>query len=581
VCSSDLMLVAMWLGSTAGGFIHRHIRRPTLIYVVAQAGVVASALFLLWSHTPADVSRFELSEAWTTWTGQTLWQLGNIAAVIGLPAFLMGFAYPVANALVQDAEASIGTRAGALYLANTAGAVAGSMITGFVFLPWLGTQTSMLVLATAAGLSIITVWLAGRHHEKPARVGLLASLAATCIALGSWSSIDDGEILARFSAPLMNPDEKVLTSSEGLYETISVTESASGSRRLNTNGHSMSATTPFATRYMRLFAHLPLLHLDDPQSALIICFGVGNTAHAASLHPLERIEVVDLSRHVLEHASYFEASNQNVLDDPRVDVYIQDGRTHLRMQPDASYDLITLEPPPIRFAGVSSLYSVEFYELARQKLSDDGFVTQWLPAYQVPANINLSIVRSFLEVFPDAMLVSGAASELILVGQKSGAPRIELDELNHRIRTRPGVREDLPRIAVENPTDFIGLFAASAKTLDEATRDARPVTDDYPIMEYAGISGVRDGEIPTGLFAVQEVSSWCPRCWSDGQPDRRIEHIDRYLAIMQAYYDSPSFLRYRAGRREKAPLALPPGITLESPVVVESGLLRLIFGVDR
>jgi spermidine synthase len=54
------------------------------------------------------------------------------------------------------------------------------------------------------------------------------------------------------------------------------------------------------------------------------------------------------------------------------------------MQAPASYDLITLEPPPIGYAGVASLYSEEFYALARSRLKPRGFVSQWLPSYQVP-----------------------------------------------------------------------------------------------------------------------------------------------------------------------------------------------------
>ena len=85
---------------------------------------------------------------------------------------------------------------------------------------------------------------------------------------------------------------------------------------------------------MRAFVHLPLLHLDAPESVLVICFGVGNTAHAASLHPsLLRIDVVDTSRHVLEQADYFAGTNGGVLRDPRVSVFVNDGRQHLRLTP--------------------------------------------------------------------------------------------------------------------------------------------------------------------------------------------------------------------------------------------------------
>ncbi|MBW2458652.1 MAG: hypothetical protein JRI68_29410 [Deltaproteobacteria bacterium] len=136
----------------------------------------------------------------------------------------------------------------------------------------------------------------------------------------------------------------------------------------------MSGTSPTSQRYMRAFVHLPLLQMAQPKRALVICFGVGNTLHAASLHPsMERLEVADLSRHVLHHASFFEAANGQVLVDPRVAVFVNDGRHHLLMQPADSYDLVTLEPPPITFAGVAALYSREFYELVRSRLTPTGY----------------------------------------------------------------------------------------------------------------------------------------------------------------------------------------------------------------
>src|SRR5207247_11400925 len=106
-----------------------------------------------------------------------------------------------------------------------------------------------------------------------------------------------------------------------------------------------------------------------PESGAATCLRLRDTAHPASLHPsVRRLEVVDTSRTVLAHADYFAATNGQVLRNAMVRVFVNDGRQHLRMRPPATFDLITLEPPPIAFAGVGSLYSREFYELARSRL---------------------------------------------------------------------------------------------------------------------------------------------------------------------------------------------------------------------
>src|SRR5262249_2503751 len=205
-----------------------------------------------------------------------------------------------------------------------------------------------------------------------------------------------------------------------------VIEAADKSRHLYTNGHAMSSTGLAAQRYMRALAHIPLLSIDRPDAALVIGFGVGNTTHAIALHPtIRRVEVADLSRLILEHAPYFSAANRSVLRDPRVVVYVNDGRQHLRMQRERTYDLIVLEPPPIAQAAVGGLYAAGFYALAPIHLKPGGYLSQWLPAYQVPPDTTLAMIRAFVDVFPHAVLLSGTNQELLLIGTRGD--RIEID----------------------------------------------------------------------------------------------------------------------------------------------------------
>ncbi|NUQ55970.1 MAG: hypothetical protein HUU14_08815, partial [Dehalococcoidia bacterium] len=206
--------------------------------------------------------------------------------------------------------------------------------------------------------------------------------------------------------------------------------------------------------------------LERPERALVICFGVGSTLHAASLHPsIKALEIADLSRHVLEQADLFAESNGGVLRDPRTSVFVDDGRHRLATQPEGAYDLITLEPPPIAFAGVSSLYSREFYALGRSRLKAGGYLTQWLPGYQVPADAVLSMIRAFVDVFPASVLLSGDDNELILMGVNGPSITLDIDALERRIGERPAVRAELERIDLGALTEIAGMFAGSAEAL--------------------------------------------------------------------------------------------------------------------
>jgi spermidine synthase len=299
---------------------------------------------------------------------------------------------------------------------------------------------------------------------------------------------------------------------------------------------------------MRAMAHVPLLLMDNPERVLVLCFGVGNTANAATLHPsVKRVEIVDLSRHILEHADYFKTFNGDVLRDPRVAVYINDGRHHLQMQVDGEagrdtrgYDLITLEPPPIVHAGVAALYTTEFYERARMRLQPGGYLTQWLPAYGVPQSMILSMVRSFIDVFPNAVLLSGASSNLLLVG--TTAPRNEIDpaRLAAALDRAPAVKMDLQRLDLGTPREIVGMFVASAATLKDATQGVEPVTDDKPIQEYARQSLIElDERIPPSIIKVSDVAAWCPSCFAGGKPVASVEGLDTYLSLSNLVYTAP------------------------------------------
>jgi predicted membrane-bound spermidine synthase len=217
-----------------------------------------------------------------------------------------------------------------------------------------------------------------------------------------------------------------------------VVEAEGPSLTLVTNAHYTSTTDFSSQRYMRAFVHVPLLLADGVERVMVMCYGVGNTVDATLLHRgVRSVDVVDLSRDVLEHARYFASANGEPLADPRVHVYVNDARHHLRMQAGETYDLITGEPPPIAHAGVVNLYSREFFELAASRLRPRGMLTYWLPLNQVGEEVARSIVRAFLDVFPGAVLLSGHGHQLILVGRKGGTLALDPERVRRALAGDP------------------------------------------------------------------------------------------------------------------------------------------------
>jgi len=583
-----VILVGIWLGSLAGGYLHRLVGRPVVLYVVAQAVFVISALGALMAAETRGVlaghqtTALTLASGWTA-AAQGLWgSFLPILRELGVPALMMGFAYPLANAIAQDAEQVVGRRAGLLYVANTVGAVVGSLAVGFWLLPALGVQRTVTVLALAVLLGIVPLCVAASSARAPRKRRVAAVAAGSVLALGVavivWARLPADFLVNRTLWPL-RPSEQRLVVSEGITDVVTVTEMPGEGRMLFTNGHSMSSTSVPAQRYMRAFVHIPLLSLDTPESVLVICFGVGNTAHAASLHPsLRRLEVVDTSRTVLAHADYFEATNGRVHRNANVTVFVNDGRQHLKMRPPATFDLITLEPPPIAFAGVGSLYSREFYELARSRLRPGGYLTQWLPVSQVPPATALSMVRAFIDIFPQAVLLSGWMDELILMGRNGGPPAIDPARVEARLAAAPRLRENLARIQLGTLTELVGTFVATADTLSAATEPYPPATDDYPIQEYAGAAQPLDHLLLTRLFDPSRAPSWCPACFVDGRPRPGLEGLPRHLALLAGIYRDPAFVHYAAPSSQATRVfrvALDPAVARAA--FAESVYLQRVF----
>jgi spermidine synthase len=544
-----LLLVGIWLGSVAGGWAHRRWGRPTELFVVSQAlfallTLACVATFARPPGAPYDVA------------------LAASARVVALPAILMGFSMPLAQAVAQDSVARAGHRAGALYLANTAGSVAGSLFAGFVLAPRLGTQTSLVVLAACAAAAPLPLVLTAPDRRSP---GLLRAVAAgvalSVPAIGAWLALPPTFVLARFLPPLPE-GERALALREGVNEVVVVTEAPDGSRRLVTNGFPMSATKYRSARYMRAFAHVPLLMMERPESALVICFGVGSTLHATSLHgSLARIDLADLSKNVLEHAPFFRMANHDVLRDPRVHVYVNDGRQHLETQPEATYDLVTLEPPPITFAGVSALYSREFYELAKSRLKPGGLMTQWLPIYQSTPDHALAAIRAFVEVFPQSALLAGYGTELVLIGAKDTL-LFDPARVAERLAAEPRVAEDLARMDMGTLTELAGTFLADANALRRATDGVGALTDDRPVLEYTVPPPALD--LPKGLFDFDGLASFCPACAKDA----RASGLAAYEAALTHVYPPGSFA---------SPGPDVGGDAIRA-AIAESGYLRRLFG---
>ena len=414
----------------------------------------------------------------------------TLALVLMLPVALVsgGLFTLLGDALDRLAPAETRS-AGLLTLANTTGAMLGPLVAGFGMLPGLGMEASLRVLAVAYGLVALAPWLAGVRPSGRAARGLLAACAAglaAALALFPTGAIRNLHLRALIDqwartegGPLV-----VLEIREGLTETLIYLErrffGEPRYQRMLTNSNSMSGTSFFAKRYMKLFVWWSLAVDPDAKKALLISYGVGNSAKALVDTPtLESIDIVDISRDALEMSRIlFPDASQWPLADPRVRVHVEDGRNFLQTTRER-FDLITGEPPPPKLAGVGSLYSREHFELVRERLAEGGIATWWLPVHGLLEPDTKAIVRAFCLVFEDCSLWRGAGLDWMLAGTR-GAPgpgSRERFEWQWRV---PAIAAEMAALGVETPAQLGALFIAGPDDLREIAGDTPPLEDDHP-----------------------------------------------------------------------------------------------------
>jgi spermidine synthase len=262
---------------------------------------------------------------------------------------------------------------------------------------------------------------------------------------------------------------------EGPDSTISVIQRPGITRELYIDGFCASDES-IGAGYMDWMGRLPMLLHDQPDDALVICFGTGQTAHAVREEAPARLDIVDLNRAVFDLADEFSA-NQGVLHDPRVRTITMDGRAWLR-RTDRRYDIITLEPMPPTFAGVNALYCREFYDLARKRLKPRGVVAQWLPFHLVDTHQAASIAATFQDVFDDSILwIDPVGKTGILLGREATAGRALGSHWPGYERPRPGRSMDRRRA--------INAVALDGQALAQFASAGRVITDDNQLLAYS------------------------------------------------------------------------------------------------
>jgi hypothetical protein len=195
------------------------------------------------------------------------------------------------------------------------------------------------------------------------------------------------------------------------------------------------------------------------------------------------VDVVELSPGVRTVSRWFNEYNGNVLSDPRVHLYIDDGRNYV-LGTQGRYDVVQagIIHPGLN-SGNAGFYGVDFYRECKRILAPGGIVCQWLPMHSMPFEDFTTLIRSFQAEFPNTSIWFKYTSDFCILVGTAEPLRIDLAELERRVNEEP-VKAGLAGNGVMNAYDLLSAFCAAGDDVRKAVGGGPLNTDDRSSVEF-------------------------------------------------------------------------------------------------
>jgi spermidine synthase len=438
------------------------------------------------------------------------------------PALIAGYQFPLLIALFGRAREAIGKQVGRAYAANTAGAILGSLAGGFGLLPWLSATGAWQLVAVvllvfgAAAVFIDLRWVASRARRLVLPLQVVMTTAALVLVSATgptavWRETGIGAFRVDSKDALASSNQfrdwsnlqhrSVVWEGDGIESSVALTRPAQGYTFI-LNGKSDGNARGDAGNFIML-GLLGALAAPNAQQALVVGLGTGSSAGWLGQVPsIEHVDVVELEPLVVEIARACTLVNQNVLQNPKVSLMIGDARETLQTT-GKRYDIIASQPSNPFRAGIASLFTLEYYRAAADRLTDDGVFVQWLQGYEIDTPALRTVYKTLGTVFPQVDTWQSDRYDLVFVASKRP----------HRYRAA-----DLARHIAEEPfksalaqtwraVDINGLFAhyLANDSFARAVADIPGTdinTDDRNVIEF-GLART----VGRQLFPVSDLRS--------------------------------------------------------------------------
>lgn len=314
-----------------------------------------------------------------------------------IPSIILGMLSPFAIKLIEKkhSKVGIGELAGKVFFASTIGSITGSLLSGFYLIPWFGVSTIMLSVATLLSLLGLIGYTLSSVKKKTSSALLIFFCFTFSISYVSTKAF-------------VNPD--IIYSKDGLYEQLRVSDQELDERPIRVLYQDTSAssgifldTKELAFPYTKYF-ELYKLYKPELDNSLVLGAGAYSVPQALiDTSSTVVVDIVDIEPELFEVAKdYF-----FVDDSPRFNHFVEDGRRFL-YDSDKKYDLIFSDVYFSVASIPSHFVTREFFELSKEKLSEDGIFVANMTGQVVRRrpNLFLSQVETFQEIFSNSFFVA-------------------------------------------------------------------------------------------------------------------------------------------------------------------------------
>jgi len=394
-------ILGLAIGSWVAGKYTDRLQNPLRYFAFTQLGVGFYGILLLPIFSILPAVYFVLYT--TTFPNQPLFMFLQILmsiAMISIPATLMGTTLPLMMRTYSKEFTTIGKDVGKLDASNSFGAVVGTLAAGFLLIPLLGIQNSIILTASinvVIGISILST----KKYLKPKHLAIIIVIIIPLfmaipnydfktLSLGLYASGNPDLSMEDYDLTLENSE--ILFYKESLYQSVIVSQNEHFTN-LKLNSKSQCSTLESTSHGLVRLAFFPYelyeYNYGKPQTALTIGLGCGTTSKAFST--LVETTTIEIDPVIVEANKFFydEIDQRLIIDDAR----------NWLVRNDEKFDIITTQPSdPYQNSGM--LFTKEFFSLLNNQLTENGVVSQWVPIFEMTTEDFHMFYNTFNSVFP-------------------------------------------------------------------------------------------------------------------------------------------------------------------------------------